>query len=125
MKNILGTQEDLTLYNKAGIITYKFIKGLSDDYYLEKTYNENGKVLTFKDSDGSSYEHTYDKNGNMLTYKNSNGYSWEKTYNENGKQLTYKDSDDSVGFDIPEFTITQVVEKIINLRKYQSIFKKQ
>ena len=67
MKNILGTQEDLTLYNKAGIITYKFIKDLDDSF--ERTYNEFGKVLTYKDSAGNSFEKTYDKNGNVLTYE--------------------------------------------------------
>ena len=51
MKNILGTQEDLNLYNKAGNLVYKFTK----------------------DSDGDSYEYTYDENGKVLTYKDSNG----------------------------------------------------
>ena len=51
MKNILGTQEDLKLYNKAGNLVYKFTKD-SDGYSWERTYDENGNELTYKDSDG-------------------------------------------------------------------------
>ena len=136
MKNILGTQEDLRLYNKSGIIVYKFIKARF--YFFETTHNSNGNVLTYKNSSGYSYEKTYDKNGNQLTYKGSNGYSYEKTYNENGKVLTFKDSNgfswektygkngmvltfrDSNfverGFDIPEFTMKQLVDKVGNFK---------
>ena len=115
MKNILGTQENLTLYNKAGIVTYKFFKGLY--YSYERTYDGNGNTLTYKDSDGSSFETTYDKNGNELTFKNSKGYSRESTYDKNGNELTFKNSDGvSRGFDIPEFTMGQLVEKIGNFK---------
>ena len=102
MKNILGTQEDLKLYNKAGNLVYEFTyKDLDGDSY-ESTYDKNGKILTHKDSSGYSYEYTYDENGNILTYKDSDGDSWERTYDENGKILTYKDSDgEERGFDIP------------------------
>ena len=104
MKNILGTQEDLNLYNKAGNLVYKFTKD-SYGYSYEYTRDENGKILTYKNSDGFSYEATYDENGNKLTYKNSNGYSYEYTRDENGNELTYKNSDgEERGFDIPEFT---------------------
>ncbi len=137
MKNKFGTQENLTLYNKAGIITYKFVKD-SNGSSWEKTYDEFGNTLTFKNSDGSSYEYTYDENGNeltykdsygfsyeytydefgnTLTYKDSNGYSFEKTYDGNGNELTYKDSKGvSRGFDIPEFTMEQLVEKLGNFK---------
>jgi hypothetical protein len=53
MKNILGTQENLTLYTKAAVITYQFIKN-SDGYSYEQTFDENGNVLTYKNSDGAS-----------------------------------------------------------------------
>ena len=80
MKNILGTQENLNLYNKAGNLVYKFTKN----------------------SHGDSYERTYDENGNELTFKDSDGYSWEYTRDENGKILTFKDSNGAKrGFDIP------------------------
>jgi YD repeat-containing protein len=90
MKNILGTQEDLKLYNKAGNTIYKFI--INKIISSERTYDNDGNQLTYKDSDGYSYGYTYDSNGNELTFKNSDGYSR--------------------GFDIPEFTMEQVVEKI-------------
>ena len=41
----------------------------------ERTYDENGNVLTYSDSNGFSYEKTYDANGNQLTYSDSNGFS--------------------------------------------------
>ena len=113
MKNILGTQEDLKPYNKSGNLVFKDSSGYSYEY----TRDENGNDLTFKDSDGYSYEYTYDENGNELTYKNSDGYSHEYTYDENGKVLTYKDSDgEERGFDIPEFTIEQLIEKVGNFK---------
>ena len=136
MKNILGTQEDLRLYNKAGNLIYEFIELLSgytertydengnkltyktsSGFSWESTYNENGNVLTYKDSNSHSYEKTYDENGNELNYKDSNGYSYEKTYDKNGNQLTYKSSDGvSRGFDIQEFTMKQLVEKVGNFK---------
>lgn len=74
MKNILGTTENLELFNKEGKLVYEFCK----------------------DSDGFSYECTYDSNGNKLTYKNSNGVTR--------------------GFDIPEYTMEQLVEKLGNFK---------
>ena len=60
-----------------------------------KYYHKNSEVVAFerfKDSDGVSYERTYDDNGNVLTYKNSNGYSYESTYDDKGNELTFKNS---------------------------------
>ena len=142
MKNILGTQEDLRLYNKAGNLVYKFTAKSngssyeytydkfgklltykdSYDYSYEYTYDKNGNTLTYKNSDGYSYEYTYNENGKELTYKNSAGFSYEKTYDKNGNQLTFKNSDGfSWGFDIPEFTMEQLVEKMGNFK----LIKKQ
>ena len=116
MKNILGTQENLKLYNKDGNLVYRFTTN-SNGYSLEKTYDGDGNQLTFKDSNGYSCEKTYDKNGNELTFKNSNGYSWEYTYDKNGNELTFKDSNGtSRGFDIQEFTMEQLVEKVGNFK---------
>ena len=74
MKNILGTTDDLELFNKKGKKVYEF---------------EN-------DSNGYWYEYTYDSDGNELTYKDSNGYTR--------------------GFDIPEYTMEQLVEKLGNFK---------
>ena len=94
MKNILGTQENLRLYRSNGVIAYKFIK--SRFYFFETTHNSSGLILTYRDS---------------------NGYSWEKTYDNNGSELTFKDSDGKErGFDIPEFTMEQLVEKVGNFK---------
>lgn len=91
MKNILGKEENLELFNKEGKLVYEFCKD-SDGFTFECTYDSNGKELTFKDSDGFWTESTYDSNGNELTYKNSKGYWSEKTYDSNGKVLTCKNS---------------------------------
>jgi YD repeat-containing protein len=75
--------------------------------------------ITYKDSykNGYSWERTYDSNGNVLTYKDSDGYSSEYTYDSNGKELTFKDSDGiKRGFDIPEYTMEELVEKLGNFK---------
>ena len=95
MKNILGTTESLELFNKEGKRVYRFYKG-SDAYSSERTYDSNGNVLTYKDSNGNSYERTYDSHGKELTYKNSDGVTR--------------------GFDIPEYTMEELVEKLGNFK---------
>lgn len=86
MKNIQNTTEDLELFNSKGITIYKFTSKL--DY---------------------SYQYTYDANGNQLTYINSDGYSCKYTRDENsdGKRR---------GFNIPEYTMQQLVEKLGNFK---------
>ncbi len=74
MKNILGTTDNLELFNKDGKRVYRFIKY----------------------SNAYSYEFNYDSNGNILTYKNSNGVSR--------------------GFDIPEYTMEELVQKLGNFK---------
>jgi len=95
MKNILGTEENLELFNENGIKVYEYFKYL-DGYSLEFTYDSNGNVLTYKDSDGHSEECTYDSQDNELTYKDSNG--------------------ESRGFDIPEYTMEELVNKLGNFK---------
>lgn len=95
MKNILGNTEDLQFFNKEGKLVYKYYKD-SDGDAIERTYDSNGKELTYKSSNGYSYEYTRDLNGNELTYKNSNGVRR--------------------GFDIPEYTMEQLVDKLGNFK---------
>ena len=95
MKNILGTTEELELFNKDGRRVYQFIKN-SNGFICEYTRDSNGKVLTYKNSNGYSYEYTYDSRGNILTYKNSNGVTR--------------------GFDIPEYTMEELVKKLGNFK---------
>jgi hypothetical protein len=64
----------------------------SSGYWHERTYDLNGRELTFKDSNGYSHERTCDLNGRELTFRNSNGHWYERTYDLNGKELTYKES---------------------------------
>jgi YD repeat-containing protein len=137
MKNIFNNEENLDLFNKEGKKVYTFYKSStgfsyektydsngkeltyknSDGYSYKKTYDSNGKELTYKNSDGVWYEKTYDSNGKELTYKDSNRFSYEKTYDSNGKELTYKDSDSVTrGFDIPEYTMEELVAKLGNFK---------
>jgi YD repeat-containing protein len=89
--NALGAFEDLELFNKKGTKVYEFITILDGDWY-KYTYDSNGNVLTYEDSDGYWHKYTYDSNGKELTYEDSNGVKR--------------------GFDIPKYTIEQLVEKI-------------
>jgi hypothetical protein len=66
------------------------------DIPLGYTYDDNGYVRTFRDTDGSWYEYTRNANDYVLTYKNSDGYSHEYTRNANGNVLTYKNSNGTV-----------------------------
>jgi len=81
MKNILGTEENLELFNENGIKVYDYFK-YTFGYSEEFTYDSNGKVLTLKNSNEYSYEYTRDSNGKELTYKDSDGVSrgFDKTY---------------------------------------------
>jgi len=71
------------------VLTYKNSNG----HWYECTRDDNGNALTRKDSDGSWYEYTRDACGNELTRKDSDGRWYEYTYDDNGNELTYKDSD--------------------------------
>ena len=64
-----------------------------DDIPLGYTRDDDGKVLTSKDSDGFWYEYTRDDDGNVLTYRDSDGYWGEYTRDDDGNILTRKDSD--------------------------------
>ena len=64
-----------------------------DDIPIGYTRDAQGRVLTYKDSDGLWFEYTYDARGLVLTFKDSNGRWREHTYNAEGRELTYKDSD--------------------------------
>ena len=116
MKNIFNTEENLNLFNDNGIEVYEYFKK-SNGFSYEFTYDSNGKVLTFKKSNGYWYEYTYDSNGKVLTYKDSDGFSYECTRDSNGNELTYKDSEGvSRGFDIPEYTMEELVSKLGNFK---------
>ena len=60
---------------------------------LGYTYDANGNVLAFKNSEGFWYKITRDANGNMLTYKDSNGFWSEITRDAKGNELTFKNSE--------------------------------
>jgi YD repeat-containing protein len=96
MKNIQGKEEGLKLFNENGVMVYEFYKSSLRKFTWERTYDSNSNELIYKDSDGYSTEYTYDSNGNELTFKDSDGIRR--------------------GFDIPEFTMDELVEKIGNFK---------
>ena len=85
--DLLGKEK--TFDKNGRELTYKDSNG----FWREFTYNEDGKELTYKDSDGNWYEKTYDQNGNFLKCNSAGEFWYEYTYDENGNTLTYKDSD--------------------------------
>ena len=84
-----GCWSEYTYDDKGKVLTYKD----SDGFSSETTYDDKGNQLTFKNSYGYWSEYTYDDKGNTLTFKNSAGYWVESTYDDKGNELTYKDSD--------------------------------
>ncbi len=90
MKNILGKNENLKLYDNKKNLIYEF-KKINDNYSYERTFCIHG-VLTFKDSGGEWYEYTFDSNGEISTYKDSDGVTR--------------------GFDTPEYTMEELVNKL-------------
>lgn len=91
MKNILGTTEDLNLFNKEGRKVYEFYKDSNGDWW-ESTYDSNGKELTYKDSNGNTrgfeipeytMEELVEKLGNfkIKKYANTNHLPYNGLYN--------------------------------------------
>ena len=93
--NIQGENKSLELFNKKDARVYSYYTYSSGSWY-EFTYDEKGNVLTYKNSDGFWEEYTFDKKGNRLTYKNSKGIKR--------------------GFDVPEYTMENLVEKLGNFK---------
>ena len=89
--NALGAFEDLILFDSKGNVVYEF-RADSNGYWWKYTYDSNGNKLTYENSYGNWYKHTYDSDGNELTYEDSDGIKR--------------------GFDIPEFTMEELVEKL-------------
>ena len=66
----------------------KEIYGITIDAYSE--YNENEKIIHYKDLEGIDTYWDYDESGNMIHCKNSNGFeSWHE-YDENGNEIYCK-----------------------------------
>ncbi len=116
MKNILNTTDDLKLFDENRIMRYEFCTN-SYGYSFEYTRDSEGKELTYKNSGGDWSEYTRDSEGKELTYKNSDGDWSEYTRDSEGKELTYKNSTGTTrGFDIPEFTMEELVAKLGNFK---------
>ena len=82
MLNILGTSEDLELFNKEGVKLYHF-ETCKNGVIRECTWDKWSQTLTSKDSRGFLCLYTRDEKGKQLAYKNSDGY-----YIVKGKKVT-------------------------------------
>ena len=60
-----------------------------------KAYYKNSDVLAYRkyELNGVLCEYTYDENGKPLSYKTSDGYSSKTTRDENGNEIAFKNSD--------------------------------
>ena len=87
MKNILGTEENLNLFNENGIRVYEYYKYL-DGYSLEFTRDPNGNIITYKDSDGVSrgFDKTYTLEEVEFIKRAVNEY-WEHCFAEHPENL--------------------------------------
>ena len=74
-------------------MTKEEMKSYGDTLPLGDTYDEQGYLLTFRDSEGNWSVYTRDADGRVLTYKDSDGNWHECTYDEQGYLLTFRDSE--------------------------------
>ena len=83
-------------HKNSNVVAFERIER-GNGYWFEKTYDERGNLLTYKNSNGLWFERTYDERDNELTFKNSDGFWVERTYDERGKELIYKNSNGYFG----------------------------
>jgi len=57
-----------------------------------RSYDKNGKILSYTDQHGRRWTRTFDDRGNILSYTDSDGYSWTLSRDEKGNALSYVDS---------------------------------
>ena len=76
MKNILGTNENLELFDKNGNLIYEYHTN-SLKFTWERKWNSKGFHLYYKDSEKYSWKSTRDENGDELTYQDSDGYKYK------------------------------------------------
>lgn len=66
-------KETIYYHKNSNVVAYRKLE-YPNNYWWERTYNEKGNHLTFKDSGGYWNEYTYDERGSLLTYRASNYY---------------------------------------------------
>ena len=124
MKNILGTQENLTLKDENGVVRYKFSKDLLGEIW-ESKYDGNGirRNQYIKLRNGYSYMRTYNEKGKVLSFENSNGYWIKYTRDEEGNILTYKDSQGEYGIKGKRKVTKEEFENFVNSTKEHTMAK--
>ena len=77
-------------HKNSDVIAYQKII-YDSGYWFEKTYDENGNELTFKNYADDWNEKTYDNKGNIVTFKDSYGLFWVK-----GESVTEEEFEDFI-----------------------------
>jgi YD repeat-containing protein len=86
------------IYDESGLKTGK--KEIYNGVSSFVTFNKNGMILSFKDSNEYEYEYTYNDDGKVLTHYDSSGWYYEYTYYENGNMASYKDPNNYSEYDV-------------------------
>jgi YD repeat-containing protein len=68
------------------------IEILQGSHNVIKEYNEDGKIIHYKRSEGKEYWKTYDEFGHLRSYKDSNGFGIWCLYAKCGKISSYSDT---------------------------------
>ena len=118
MKNIFGTEENLTLKDENGVVRYKFLKDNLGAIWKSE-YDGNGikRNQYIKLRNGYSYMRTYNEKGKELSFENSNGYWIKYTRDEEGNILTYKDSQGEYGIRGKRKVTKEEFENFVNSTK--------
>ena len=64
----------------------------SNGYWIEKIFNEQGKLTYKKNRSGFWQKYEYNEQGNNTYYEDSEGNWYRKEYNEQGREVYYVDS---------------------------------
>ena len=65
----------------------------SNDIWVKKEYDENGRIIYYEDSNGKWWKKEYHENGNMIYHEYSDGF-WKKwEFDKNGNVIYYENSD--------------------------------
>jgi len=76
-------------------LTATFIATIPKDkngWWEKRTYDSNGRELTFEAFDDDWSKTTYNESGQVLTYEESGGYWYKFMYDHAGMEIAYKNS---------------------------------
>jgi YD repeat-containing protein len=60
---------------------------------LGYTYDDQGRLLSLRRTDGTGWDCTYDKQGREVSCRHTDGTGWDKTYDKRGPELSLRRTD--------------------------------